>query len=195
MPDKAKHSKREAILNAMLNVVVEGGFHDAPMSLIAERAGASPGVIYHHFRSKQDIIQAVYEQVRAVKLASFLKGYSPQMEPKTAFIHVWLNLYEFHRKHKREMRFFEQYELAGFVCNLDEISKSPELLDFERRFRSKSKGGVLADWAPQVLQELTSELVARLAKQPQRLPPHVLRGIAEKMWEAVRASDENAGPH
>lgn len=36
-----KPGKREAILDAMLDVVVERGFHDAPMSLIAERSGAS----------------------------------------------------------------------------------------------------------------------------------------------------------
>ena len=40
-PGKLKSSKREAILAAMLDVVVEQGFHDAPMSLIAGRAGAS----------------------------------------------------------------------------------------------------------------------------------------------------------
>ena len=64
MPAKPKSIKREAILAAMLDVVVEQGFHDAPMSLIAERAGASAGLIYHHFPSKEAIIQALYEPDR-----------------------------------------------------------------------------------------------------------------------------------
>jgi AcrR family transcriptional regulator len=34
-------NKRDAILDAMLDVAVERGFHEAPMSLIAERSGAS----------------------------------------------------------------------------------------------------------------------------------------------------------
>ncbi len=44
MVAKPKPNKREAILNAMLDVVAERGFHEAPMSLVSERSGASAGV-------------------------------------------------------------------------------------------------------------------------------------------------------
>jgi AcrR family transcriptional regulator len=62
MVAKPKPNKREAILSAMLDVVAERGFHEAPMSLISERSGASAGVIYHHFESKEAIIQALAER-------------------------------------------------------------------------------------------------------------------------------------
>jgi hypothetical protein len=32
-------------------------------------------------------------------------------------------------------------------------------------------------------------LLARLAKQPRNLPPRVLRKVAEKVWEAVKATN------
>jgi hypothetical protein len=38
---RPKPSKRDAILDAMLDIVVESGFHDAPMSLTAQSSGAS----------------------------------------------------------------------------------------------------------------------------------------------------------
>src|ERR1019366_10204574 len=57
---KVKPTKREAILDATLDVVVERGFHEAPMSLISERSGASRGVIYAHFESKEEIVQALH---------------------------------------------------------------------------------------------------------------------------------------
>ena len=53
MARKPQANKREAILNAMLDVVAERGFHEAPMSLVSERSGASAGVIYHHFENKE----------------------------------------------------------------------------------------------------------------------------------------------
>lgn len=59
-----KSDKRETILEAMLDLIVERGFHDAPMSLLAKRSGASAGVIYHYFPSKDDLIHAVYLRVR-----------------------------------------------------------------------------------------------------------------------------------
>lgn len=187
---KPKPSKRDAILNAMLDVVVEHGFHEAPMSLISERAGASAGVIYHHFASKDEIIQALYERVRALKRASILDGYSPEMDAKDALIHVWTNTYNFYRKHLREIRFLDQYETAGFICRPDTKNQSDkQQIEFERRFTNKSKGGVLNELPHEVLLELTLGLAARLAKQPRRLPPDLLRTIAEKVWETVRATD------
>jgi len=43
-----KKDKEEAILEAMLDLVGEHGFHNAPMSLLAKRSGASVDVIYHY---------------------------------------------------------------------------------------------------------------------------------------------------
>ena len=187
---KAKPNKRDAILNAMLDVVVERGFHEAPMSLIAERAGASAGVIYHHFESKEAIIQALHERVRGLKRASLMEGYAPEMDAKEAFLLVWANGYHFYRKHQREMRFLEQYESAGFVCKPEEgTPREQEAKEFEERFRAKSKGGVLNDLPAEVIYELTFGVVARLARQPRRLTRETLRSVAEKLWEAVRATD------
>src|ERR1700761_2566921 len=114
--EQTRPSKRDAILDAMLDLVVERGFHDAPMSLLSQRSGASAGVIYHYFASKEEIIQALYDRIRALKRASILAGYSPEQTPRDAFIQGCLNTYTFYRKHKREMRFYEQYAHAGFTC-------------------------------------------------------------------------------
>jgi len=187
---KAKTTKRDAILNAMLDVVVERGFHEAPMSLISERSGASAGVIYHYFASKEEIFQTLYERVRALKRANLLEGYSPDLDAKEAFILVWTNGYHFYRRHLREMRFLDQYETAGFVCRPDKNSRpDKKQMEFERRFRNQSKGGVLNDLPPEAIQDLTFGVVARLARQPRKLSEGTLRKVAEKVWEAVRAAD------
>jgi AcrR family transcriptional regulator len=188
MVRKPKPNKREAILNAMLDVVAERGFHEAPMSLVSERSGASAGVIYHHFESKEAIIQALYERVRELKRAGLLEGYSPDMGAKEAFILVWTNWYNFYRQHPREMRFLHQYETAGFVCQ-PEKNPHPDkkAMEFQRRFRSQSSGGVLNNLPPEVIQELTFGVVERLARQPRKLAPATLRTVAEKVWEAVKS--------
>lgn len=49
------------ILNTAARLFVENGFERTSMQDIAETAGVSKGAIYHHFKSKEDIIQAVME--------------------------------------------------------------------------------------------------------------------------------------
>lgn len=184
---KTKPSKRDAILDTMLDIVVERGFHDAPMSLVAQRSGASAGVIYHYFPSKEAIIQALYERISALKRARLLEGFSLEQDPRDTFIQGCLNTYTFYRKHKREMRFYEQYTHAGFICAPETVQKDERAAAFAHRFSSQSKGGVLKEWPPEVLNELTLNLVIRLAGLPRKLPEPLLREIADSMWQAVKA--------
>jgi AcrR family transcriptional regulator len=43
-----KKDKEEAILEAMLDLVGERGFHNAPMFLLAKRPGANVNVIHYY---------------------------------------------------------------------------------------------------------------------------------------------------
>lgn len=187
MVAKTKPSKRDAILDAMLDIVVERGFHDAPMSLLAQRSGASAGVIYHYFPGKEAIIQALYERISALKRASILEGFSLDQDPRDTFIQGCLNIYTFYRKHKREMRFYEQYAHAGFTCPPETLQKDERRAAFAHRFSNQSKGGVLNEWPPEVLNELTMNLVVRLAGLPRKLPEPLLREIADDLWQMVKA--------
>lgn len=187
MASKTKPSKHDAILDAMLDIVVERGFHDAPMSLVAQRSGASAGVIYHYFPSKEAIIQALYERIRALKRASILEGFTLEQNPRDTFIQGCLNTYAFYRKHKREMRFYEQYTHAGFTCAPEATPADERAAAFAQRFSSRSKGGVLNEWPPEVINELTLSLVVRLASQPRKLPESLLREIADSIWQVVKA--------
>ena len=189
MAPKVKPSKRNAILDAMLDIVVERGFHDAPMSLLSQRSGASAGVIYHYFASKEEIIQALYEQIRSLKTETLLGGFSPDQDPRESFLQGFLNFYDFYRKYKGEMRFYEQYEHAGFACAPGTTYQDVRATAVAHHFSSRSKGGVLNEWPSGVLQEMTLGLVVRLARQPRKIPKSLLLEIAERLWEAVRARD------
>ena len=56
------------------------------MSLIAERSNTSAGLIYHHFASKEEIIQALYERIYILKMESILDGFTPEMDARQAFV-------------------------------------------------------------------------------------------------------------
>jgi len=52
-------TKQHLIFEAALKVIREKGLHRARMSDIADRAGISYGLVYHYFRSKEDLFDAV----------------------------------------------------------------------------------------------------------------------------------------
>ncbi len=185
-----KIDKKAAILDAMLDLVVKRGFHDAPMSALARRSGASPGVIYHYFPSKDELIRAVYERVAAVKHEVLFEGYSHEMSAREALLHIWLNAYRFYRTHRKEARFLDQY-LNSPYCKTgggDEAEiDDPIVKRILKWARPKKHGGVLKDLPAEAIDSLTLGLAASLAKAPKEFSKETLRQIAETVWAAIAA--------
>lgn len=71
-----------AILGAAVAVMAEHGYHATSVRDIAAQAGVSPGAIYHHFGSKQDVLVTILDRgidrlVRATEDALFAAGGDP----------------------------------------------------------------------------------------------------------------------
>ncbi|HYB23676.1 MAG TPA: TetR/AcrR family transcriptional regulator [Solirubrobacteraceae bacterium] len=62
--------RREALLDAAARVFATHGYHAASIAQIAEQAGITKPVIYHHFPSKQQLHRAVFEHYAALLLAT-----------------------------------------------------------------------------------------------------------------------------
>lgn len=184
---KPKRDTKAAILDAMLDLVVERGFHNAPMSLLARRSGASPGVIYHYFPSKDDLIRAVYEQVASIKRDVLLRGYSDAMPPRDGLLLIWLNAYRFYRTHRKETRFLDQYLNSPYCSSMDErvAHTDPAFERIIKLLRPRKHGGVLKDLPQEAIDSLTLGLAADLAKAPKAFSPETLQYIAETVWAAI----------
>jgi AcrR family transcriptional regulator len=188
-----KTEKRDAILQAMLDLVVERGFHNSPMSLVAERSGASAGVIYHYFESKEAVIHALYERVKSMKHDMMLEGYSTAASPDVVFVKIFCNAYHFYRGRSKESRFLELYENSPFKESFELTGKQRAAVETQDRllklFGPKKSGGILKNLPADVIEELSLGLAARLAKKTEPLKPAMLRKVAATAWEALVADD------
>ena len=55
--------RRNQILAAALKVFAEQGFHGTRTRELAERAGVSEALVFHHFPTKEALIRAIFDQV------------------------------------------------------------------------------------------------------------------------------------
>ena len=179
-----KTDKKEAILEAMLDLVVMRGLHDAPMSAVADRSGASPGVIYHYFPSKDKLIRSLYERVAAMKREAFLEGYSDAAPPREALLKIWLNAYRFYRTHPKELRFLDQY-LNSTYCSAEGETPDPAFSRIFQLMQPRKQGGIMKDLPPEAIESLTLGLASSLARAPKPFSPATLRRVAETVWAAI----------
>jgi AcrR family transcriptional regulator len=110
--------KKQAILETTLQLITENGFHNAPMSLIAKRADVAAGTIYHHFESKEQIINALYALEKEKMGLALLQGIEQNGTYKKQFFQFWENLYTHFVKNPASFLFLEQYANSPFVAQV-----------------------------------------------------------------------------
>src|SRR5215216_1095498 len=165
-PSMSIKDKQTTILQAALELIAERGFHGAPMSLVAQRAGVSAGIIYHYFASKEALIHALYHQIEADFSRALLAG-SPQSLPLSeAFTQIWLNAYRFYRTHPHEARFLEQYKHSPFhqvTAVPDELLSGGDFAFIAQLFAANPADRPVKDFPFDVIYELTLGVAARVA--------------------------------
>jgi AcrR family transcriptional regulator len=57
-------SKRDTILEAALELFIKQGFEKTPTSAISKAAGVATGTLFHHFKTKEELISALYLDIK-----------------------------------------------------------------------------------------------------------------------------------
>jgi TetR/AcrR family transcriptional regulator, repressor of fatR-cypB operon len=104
-----KSNKRDDILQAALEIISEHGFHGAPMSTIAEKAGVGAGTIYCYFKSKDELIIEINRILEEKMLLAMEKNYPFNKDIKKRFFHLYNTVFTYLINHPVHFRFLEQY--------------------------------------------------------------------------------------
>lgn len=128
-----KKEKESAIFDAACQVIREKGYHQARITDIAQAAGISYGLVYHYFKSKADLFDAILKEWWSGLFSMMERGEEPSttLEDKLAAIIGY---------------FLEQYERRPDLVHIfiTEISRSsvnltPERLHMFRVFMERTQ--------------------------------------------------------
>lgn len=101
--------KLRAIAAATFTLVEQTGLSGLTMAAIAREAGLATGTLYVYFKSKEDLLVALYEQAKTETAASLMQGDDPALPFRSRFQRMWMNWLEHRLSHYAQMVFMEQY--------------------------------------------------------------------------------------
>lgn len=107
--------KREAILQAALQLFTERGFHGTAMPLVAELAGVGAGTIYRYFESKEALVNALYQQWKEFQLTTITSDVPTTVPLREQFHIYWERLVEFARSYPVAFAFLEMHFHAPYL--------------------------------------------------------------------------------
>ena len=177
--------KREAIIQATIELIAENGLQNTPMSLISKRSNASAGIIYHYFESKDDLIKTLYERVKSEMLEMLLEADDLQQPLARRFQALLLATYYFCVTHPQEMVFLEQCEsLPQQDASTEEALKG--IFKLVEDLRSQD---LIKNLPDKVIGEFTLQVMRRLARQAAAgnisIDETMVINIASACWDAI----------
>lgn len=101
--------KRADIIQAALELIAERGFHDAPMSEIANKAHVAAGTIYRYFENKDVLINELFHEMEDKIIERLLDGYPSGKPVQEQFFHVFGELCRYLITNPLYFRYMEQY--------------------------------------------------------------------------------------
>ena len=101
--------KRADIIQAALELIAERGFHDAPMSMIAKKAGVAAGTIYRYFESKDVLIIELHRELEDKISAHLQKDYPAERPLRERFLYINRKLLRYFIDHPLHFRYMEQF--------------------------------------------------------------------------------------
>lgn len=110
----AKPVKRNEIVSAALELIVEHGFHGASMAMIAGRAGVGAGTIYRYFANKEVLINDLYREIEQKLIRVLEQDYPAEKSFQERFQHIGNGILQHFINNPHEFRYLEQFHNSPF---------------------------------------------------------------------------------
>jgi AcrR family transcriptional regulator len=123
---QSKIDKRQLILETATKLFVERGFHATPTSAITKEAGMSAGILFHYFKTKDDLIVQLYVDLKMEFTTSVLKDVDTLKAGISKLRLIWLNSWQWGLKNPSKFDFLRQADNSIYS---EKIKSHPDIIE------------------------------------------------------------------
>ena len=164
MTSETLTGRRSQILQATLDLVAERGLLNTTVALIARQAKSSPGIIYHYFESKEQILHSLYENILHEYAGALMAGDPLAQDALGRYKTIWLKTYGYFVSHPKQASFLEQYKSSAYAQFNQSVESDPHLAPLIQAVRRDIASGLVKDLPLDVIYALTVDVAKSLAK-------------------------------
>lgn len=112
--------KRQAILDTALALFVSQGFHGTSTASIAKQAGVATGTLFHHFPSKESLMESLMESLFLTIKQEFadalLLNTHKGSDLKHNALQLWQSAIDWSLDNPVKQLFFQQYSMSPMIA-------------------------------------------------------------------------------
>ena len=158
--------KRNAILDAATRVFAERGLTAAPTSEISKQAGVAEGTLFTYFKTKDDLINALYRAIKLELADAMMSGYPRKKSVRARLRHVWDGYVNWGRTNPEQRRVLAQLQVSGMLLKESIEAGSAPFVEMQNMIRDAIEQHILR---PDVPIELISKMMTASAEATMEL--------------------------
>ena len=124
--------KRELLLKAATKLFVERGFHATPTSAISKEAGVSAGILFHYFKTKDELISELYISLKKEYTGSILNDIDKIKSDIGKLRLIWSNSWNWGLENSLKFSFLLQIDSSTYS---ESLKTHPEIVAKYEMFR------------------------------------------------------------
>ncbi|MCU7961305.1 TetR/AcrR family transcriptional regulator [Shewanella oncorhynchi] len=115
-PIKTMTDKRQAILDTALALFVSQGFHGTSTASIAKQAGVATGTLFHHFPSKEALMESLFLNIKQEFADALLLNTHKGSDLKHNALQLWQSAIDWSLDNPVKQLFFQQYSMSPMIA-------------------------------------------------------------------------------
>jgi AcrR family transcriptional regulator len=143
--------KREQVILKAMELFVKQGFENTPTSQISKEAGVATGTLFHHFKSKEDLVNEVYLYIKKKLIKETIEKVDSEDSVKASLEKLWTESINWAMRENIEYDYAMKYNSSIYVT--DEVTEivAQEFAVFEKVVKRGFK--------EKIFRKITSELI------------------------------------
>jgi AcrR family transcriptional regulator len=135
--------KRNAILEAATRVFAERGLTAAPTSEISKQAGVADGTLFTYFKTKDDLINALYRETKLELADAMMSGFPRKKSVRTRLRHVWDNYVNWGVANPKQRKVLAQLQVSGMLSKESVEAGSAPFVEMQNMIRDAIEQHIL----------------------------------------------------
>jgi AcrR family transcriptional regulator len=153
--------KRNAILAAATRVFAQRGLTAAPTSEISKQAGVAEGTLFTYFNTKDDLINALYRDIKLELADAMMSGFPRKKSVRTRLRHVWDSYVNWGLANPEQRNVLAQLQVSGMLLKESIEAGSAPFVELQNMTRDAIEQHILRAGLPI---ELISKMLGALAE-------------------------------
>lgn len=181
-------SKKDKILKEATKLITQEGINGSPMSQIAKKAGVAVGTIYHHFKSKEEIINEIYVSIRKKVGDVIIESSKNIVDLKKEFKSVSLAIYVYYVNNPIEYSFLNQLEHSPIITKESHAESEKYFAPIFESYQNAIELGVFINMDLMLMGMLTYNNIITLVElsiKAGNISPEIVDQAIEFSWRGI----------